>query len=95
MEDLLSRVEVSSTMILISASLIVIGMILKNTPSIPNWIILWIVVVLGIIFNIFSSGLKVESVIEGVISAGLAITAHQTVKQTKEGILINRNKKLK
>lgn len=92
MEEFLSKIEVSSSMLLISAGLFVIGLILKGTPFIPDWVILWIVMFLGIILNLFISGFSVQSSVEGVISAGLAITAHQTIKQTKDGICKNKNK---
>ncbi|MFA5602168.1 MAG: phage holin family protein [Bacilli bacterium] len=92
MDTFLEKVDISSGMLLVSAGLIVIGMVLKHTPSIPNWIILWILMLLGIVFNMFISGFSAETIVEGLISAGLAITAHQTVKQTKEGILFKKNK---
>jgi hypothetical protein len=92
MDAFLEKIDISSGMLLVSVGLIVIGMVLKHTPSIPNWIILWILMFLGIIFNIFISEFSAETIVEGLISAGLAITAHQTVKQTKEGILLKKNK---
>ena len=92
MEAFLSKIEISPSMLLVSAGLIVIALGLRNTPFIPCWIILWITIFLGVICNLFISGFSFESGIEGIISAGIAITFHQTLTQTKDGLVKNKNK---
>lgn len=60
----------------------VIGYALKQTPKIPDWSILWILVGLSLTFGIISFGLSIDAVINGVIAAGVAVLGHQLFKQT-------------
>lgn len=41
---------------------------------------------IGITFELILDGLTTVSLIQGIISTGLAVTTYQTIKQTKEGI---------
>lgn len=63
--------------------LILIGLALKNTPKVPDWLIVWILPVLGIVFSLGVLGLHVQSVLQGILSAGVAVLSHQLWKQTK------------
>ena len=63
-----------------------IGYGLKQTPRIPNWSILWIIVILGIAAGMFLVSPTIEGVIQGVLAAALSILGHQAVKQTVNGV---------
>lgn len=63
-----------------------IGWCLKQTPAVPNWSILWIIVVLGTVAGLAIVGLDVNGVIQGVLAAALSIFGHQAVKQTANGV---------
>jgi len=60
----------------------VIGYGLKQTPKIPNWTILWILLVISISFGTFAFGFSSEGILNGVIAAGVAVLGHQMFKQT-------------
>lgn len=60
----------------------VIGYGLKHTPKIPDWTILWILLVISISFGSIAFGFSTEGIINGVIAAGVAVLGHQILKQT-------------
>lgn len=62
----------------------VIGEFLKSTPKVPDWMIPWILLVLGVVISI-ATALQTpltEAIIQGVIVAGLAVFANELIKQT-------------
>lgn len=63
----------------------VIGFALKQTPIIPNWTIIWILLFGSLTFGSISFGFSVEGLINGVIAAGVAVLGHQMLKQTLLG----------
>lgn len=65
--------------------LYVIGVFLKRTPRIPDWLIPWILLVLGMVGAFFLSGMKLGGVLQGVLVAGLTVFANQLYKQTIYG----------
>ena len=77
---------IDPAMLVVVAALWFIGYGLKQTPKVPNWSILWIVVLFGIVFGLMVVGPTVNGVIQGIIAAALAVLGHQIVKQTKIGI---------
>ena len=62
--------------------LYVIGMFLKRTPKIPDWLIPWILMGLGMIGGFFLSGMKLSGILQGVLVAGVTVFANQLYKQT-------------
>jgi uncharacterized membrane protein len=64
--------------------LMIIGKIVKSTPKIKNWLIPYILLVLGIVLTGLMMGFSVESFIQGVLVTGTAVFGHQIVKQTIE-----------
>lgn len=63
-----------------------IGYVLKQTPKVPNWSILWIIIVLGIIAGLGVLGFNANGFIQGILAAALSIFGHQVVKQTANGV---------
>ncbi len=70
----------------IAAGLYVLGLIIKNVPMIPDWVITWILIACGIVAAGFSmeGGFSVENVIQGVFAAGAAVLTNQTFKQSSK-----------
>ncbi len=60
----------------------VIGMLLKRTPFMANWLIPWILMTLGIILANLKMGFSFEAVLQGILVTGVAVLGHQLVKQT-------------
>lgn len=64
--------------------LYIIGILLKNTPKLKDWLIPYILLVLGIVGSVSIIGLTVQAVIQGILVAGAAVFSHQLIKQTTD-----------
>ncbi|BDR81002.1 phage holin family protein [Clostridium tetani] len=62
--------------------LYILGMMLKNTEKIKDWTIPWILLIIGILGSIALIGLNANAVIQGILTAGVAVFGNQLVKQT-------------
>ncbi|QCT03275.1 hypothetical protein E6C60_2563 [Paenibacillus algicola] len=76
---------VDPRLLIVVAACWVIGYVLKQTPNVPNWSIIYIVVMVAIILTIGLIGWSVESVIQGILAGAFAVFGHQAVKQAKIG----------
>lgn len=63
----------------------IIGYVLKQTPLIPDWTIVYLVALVAIVFACILQGFTVESVIQGILCGAVAVYGNQLVKQTKKG----------
>lgn len=82
MECLLKYI-VDEAMVLVPA-LMIIGYMLKQTPKIENWMIPWILLILGTIGTVLMLGVTVKGFVQGAIVTGVAVLGHQLWKQTVE-----------
>lgn len=65
--------------------LLVLGYFLKRTPKIQDWMIPWALIVTGIVLACgILKAFTVESVVQGILAAGIASLTHQLWKQTSE-----------
>jgi hypothetical protein len=62
--------------------LYVIGMFLKNTPIIKDWLIPYIILGCGILGAVAIMGLSAAAVIQGILVAGTTVFTNQLIKQT-------------
>lgn len=67
-------------------ALYILGMFLKDTPKIPNWIIPWALIIVGVVGSIGLVGFSATAVIQGIICAGATVLTNQLIKQTTNGI---------
>lgn len=67
--------------------LLVIGQVLKNTPKMQDWLIPYILLLLGVAFTIGIMGINMQAIVQGVLVSGAAVFANQLYKQysDKEG----------
>jgi hypothetical protein len=65
--------------------LYIIGMVVKKTPCIPDWLIPWILLVLGMAGGFFLKGMTFQGILQGVLVAGVTVLTNQLYKQTTEG----------
>lgn len=88
MESFITVVQQYIDPVMMGAVLVLwfIGYGLKQTPKVPNWSILWIIVVLGIVAGVAVLGFNANGFVQGVLAAALAIFGHQVVKQTANGV---------
>jgi hypothetical protein len=60
----------------------VIGYALKQTPRIPDWSIIWILLAISVGFGTYAFGFSITGIINGIIAAGVAVLGHQMYRQT-------------
>lgn len=77
---------INPAMLAVVVALWFIGYGLKQTPKVPNWSILWIIVILGIVAGMLLVSPTIEGIIQGILAAALSILGHQAVKQTANGV---------
>jgi K+-transporting ATPase A subunit len=74
----------------LSAALFVIGLFLKKTPRVPDWTIVWVILVLGIVGAVallwweLGTVPIVQAIIQGVLAAGVPVLVYQLIKQTNQ-----------
>ena len=73
-------------MLILIPVLYVIGMLLKATPKIIDWVIPWILLVIGVVAAVcvgMGAGIPVpDAVIQGVLVTGVTVFTNQLIKQT-------------
>jgi len=82
MNDLIEFVQ--EQIIVLVPVLYVIGAMLKNTPKMPDWLIPWALLIVGILLAVLIMGDPLQGVIQGILVAGATVMTHQLVKQTGE-----------
>jgi len=85
MEEIIKSFMLEQALVLIPV-LWIIGAIVKRTPFVPDWLILYILLVLGAVGGLVTVGVSAEGVIQGILAAGAAVLGHQLVKQTGEAM---------
>lgn len=63
--------------------LLILGKIIKATPRVKDWLIPYILLILGILLANALMGVGVNATIQGVLIAGAAVFTHQLIKQAK------------
>lgn len=64
--------------------LLILGKMLKETPRFKDWLIPYLLLILGVVFSTFLMGFNVDSVIQGILVTGAAVLVHQGYKQAVE-----------
>lgn len=71
--------------LIVVVALLVIGLFLKKTPMVQDWLIPWILTGMGIVLACgVLGGITVQATIQGILAAGIANLGHQLWKQTTE-----------
>jgi hypothetical protein len=63
----------------------VFGFMLKKTPRVPDWTIIYLVTLVSVGMVSFTLGLSPESVLQGVLCGAVAVYGNQLVKQARKG----------
>lgn len=63
----------------------VIGYMLKQTPRVPNWSIVYLVTLTSLLLTVWMVGFGPEAIIQGVLAGAFAVFGHQFIKQVKDG----------
>ncbi|MGL4655190.1 MAG: phage holin family protein [Sarcina sp.] len=80
MENLIKFVP--EQLVILVVALYVVGVFLKKTPNIKDWVIPWVLLVLGVSFSLVICGFNATSILQGVICSFGAIAVNQFVKQS-------------
>jgi 4-hydroxybenzoate polyprenyltransferase len=75
---------IDPSLIIVVAACWAIGTVLKNTPRVPDWTIVYIVTTAAIVAVVTLQGMTTQSVIQGVLCGAFAVYGHQVIKQTKD-----------
>ncbi|WP_144932216.1 phage holin family protein [Paenibacillus sp. 32O-W] len=62
----------------------VLGYVLKQTPAVPDWLIVYLVTLAAVLLTVWMFGFGAESIIQGVLCGAFAVYGHQVIKQSKE-----------
>jgi hypothetical protein len=76
---------IAENMYVLVVVLYVLGMLLKNTPNIKDWMIPYVLLVIGIVLALGIGGFNFESLIQGVLVTGATVLANQLKKQFPSG----------
>lgn len=63
----------------------VLGYILKKTPRVPDWSIVYVITVFAIVVALFMLGFDVKSVLQGLITGAVSVYGSQLIKQAQKG----------
>lgn len=83
---------IAEPMLAVILALWVLGMFLKRTPSVPDWAIIWALLIVGIVLALFVLGFTADAFIQGILVAGVAVLGHNLIKQTREGYTETKTK---
>ena len=75
---------IDPSLLVVVAACWALGYILKQTPRVPDWTIVYIVTAAAVVAVMALQGLSTESVIQGILCGAFAVYGHQVVKQTRE-----------
>ncbi|MFE4713975.1 phage holin family protein [Paenibacillus sp. NPDC056722] len=67
----------------------IIGYVLRRTPRVPNWTIIYAVTLAAIIISSYIMSFNVESVMQGILCGALAVYGNEFIKQTRRGLVHN------
>lgn len=74
-------------MLILVPVLYIIGMMIKSTPKVKDWLIPWILLVLGLIgaiaIGITANIPLVDAIIQGILVTGVTVFTNQLIVQTK------------
>lgn len=63
----------------------VVGFIIKQTPNVPDWCIIYIVTAVAIVFAVLLIGMTAEVIMQGILCGAVAVYGNQLIKQAKKG----------
>lgn len=75
---------IDSQLLMVIAACWIIGYILKQTPYVPDWCIVYVVTFAAVLLTIWLLGFGPESIIQGVLAGAFAVYGNQLVKQARK-----------
>lgn len=62
------------------------GVILKTTPKFPDWAIVWVLLLVGVLASVAIVGFDVYGIIQGFLATAVAVLGYDLFNQTKKGM---------
>jgi hypothetical protein len=62
----------------------VLGYILKQTPKVPDWSIVYIVSAFALGFTVWMIGVTAAAILQGILCGAVAVYGNQLIKQAKK-----------
>jgi len=81
--ELLNEYLIEDALIVIPV-LLIIGFIIKGTPNVKDWLIPYILLLIGIVGTTGLLGFNIDAILQGVLVTGGAVLINQGYKQAKE-----------
>jgi hypothetical protein len=78
--------DISPVVYALIPALYVVGVAMKKTPKLPDWLIPWLLLPLGILGGGFIIGWNVTGIIQGVLCTGMTVYGNQLFKQSANGL---------
>lgn len=76
---------IDDRLLIVVAACWAVGVILKKTPKVADWTIVYIVTLFAIAFSMCLIGFTAEAVIQGILAGAFSVYGHQIVKQARQG----------
>lgn len=74
---------ISENSYIVAGVLWILGEFIKDVPKLPNWIIPFVLMIAGAVFCIGIYDFSTQAVMQGILCAGGAVLADQSIKQLK------------
>lgn len=75
---------IDPALLIVVAACWVLGYVIKQTPKVPDWSIVYIVTVFAIVVTLLLQGLTITSVLQGILCGAVAVYSNQLIKQAKK-----------
>ncbi|SDC70539.1 Phage holin family Hol44, holin superfamily V [Paenibacillus sp. UNCCL117] len=72
---------VDPKLLIVVAACWALGYVLKQTPRVPNWSVVYLVSVFALSVVYWMFGLTAEATVQGILCGAAAVYGHQLVKQ--------------
>jgi hypothetical protein len=84
LEEILSGVQLEPRMAQAYLCLLILAYILKSTPQVKDWLISWVLFLVGIISGTLLIGWEPGGLINGAITGGLAIVTYEGYRKIRK-----------
>lgn len=81
--ELLEKYLLDEALVIIPV-LLILGKMIKETPRFYDWIIPYLLLIIGITISFFMLGFNVDAFIQGVLVSGAAVFGNELIKQAIE-----------
>ena len=84
MENQLIETFITEQSLILIPVIYILGMFLKSTVIIPDRYIPLLLLCIAIIFSLMMHGRGIDALVQGILTAGVAVFANQLLKQLKD-----------